>query len=228
VTPELANFLSSLRAGNSSPAEYSEALHARISARISFEDQQRIAICDQRIEQLHDGQVRGDGAPYVIHPRRVALLASYWLAPSYLVEGILIALLHDVAEDCGILVSSLEADYGTRIAEAVDILSAAPIAQTETREERKARKLAKVERITNANKVVIEVHLADKLDNVISWRNLTPTMAAWQKIPRWLWQLETWDLPIAEANLPEVASELSQEIAFQRNRGLHEGSWRDA
>ena len=48
---------------------------------------------------FHEGQLRGDGSPYIVHPARVALLAATLTAPLDRVDAICGGLLHDVLED---------------------------------------------------------------------------------------------------------------------------------
>src|SRR4051812_18336579 len=67
--------------------------------------------------EAHATQVRESGDPYITHPLAVAeTLAELQLDASTLVA----ALLHDVAEDCPIPISELEARFGAEVARLVD------------------------------------------------------------------------------------------------------------
>ncbi|HEX3245201.1 MAG TPA: bifunctional (p)ppGpp synthetase/guanosine-3',5'-bis(diphosphate) 3'-pyrophosphohydrolase [Chloroflexota bacterium] len=68
-------------------------------------------------EELHDGQLRKSGEPYIVHP----LAAAETLAELKLdADSICAALLHDVVEDVGVEVSELEARFGPEVAKLVD------------------------------------------------------------------------------------------------------------
>jgi GTP pyrophosphokinase len=71
-------------------------------------------------EYYHASQVRKSGEPAIIHPYRVALLAS---EASMGIEAVIIALLHDVIEDTEFTKDDVSAKYGKWLAEAVDGLT---------------------------------------------------------------------------------------------------------
>lgn len=117
--------------------------------------------------------------------------------------------------------------YGHAVSEAVDLLSA-PMRPGESRVDRRSRKETKARQVEAVGGVALTVHFSDILDNVVSWRNITSTMSAWKKLPRWLWQASNWYIPLAERHRPEVAVELRAEVEFERGRGISVGSWLDA
>ena len=53
-------------------------------------------------KQLHEGQFRASGEPYIMHPVSVAEIAASLGLDT---DSICAALLHDTVEDCGTLVS---------------------------------------------------------------------------------------------------------------------------
>jgi (p)ppGpp synthase/HD superfamily hydrolase len=72
--------------------------------------------------QLHEGQKRKDGSPYILHPLRV----MFAFRDDTGREGIVLrtaAVLHDVVEDCGVTVASIAANFGTEVADIVDHVS---------------------------------------------------------------------------------------------------------
>ncbi|MDH4225499.1 MAG: HD domain-containing protein [Deltaproteobacteria bacterium] len=73
-------------------------------------------------EHHHHGQVRKSGEPVIIHPYRVALLAS---DAGLDVEAVVIALLHDIIEDTEVTKTALKDQYGDWLAEVVDGLTKA-------------------------------------------------------------------------------------------------------
>ena len=68
-------------------------------------------------ENAHEGQVRLSGEPFIEHPLQTALfLADLRLDANALAA----ALLHDVVEDCGVEVGTLEKRFGPEVAKLVD------------------------------------------------------------------------------------------------------------
>jgi GTP pyrophosphokinase len=68
-------------------------------------------------EELHDGQLRKSGEPYIVHP----LAAAETLAELKLdADSICAGLLHDVVEDVGVEISELEERFGPEVAKLVD------------------------------------------------------------------------------------------------------------
>ena len=222
----LCDVLDELRRGNKTPDAYSREIESLVRS-LPSQKQNLIIRCNQEISDIHSGQTRGDGAPYVIHPRRVSIIASALCDQEDLAESLLVALLHDVVEDCGVSPDAISARYGEAVSRAVTLLSA-PMRPGESRADRKNRKETKARQVEAAGGTTLTVHFADILDNVVSWRNLTPEMSAWEKLPRWLWQVSNWYLPLAERHRPEIAAELENEIRFEDGRGIFAGSWTDA
>ncbi|HEX3081810.1 MAG TPA: HD domain-containing protein, partial [Candidatus Saccharimonadia bacterium] len=70
--------------------------------------------------KAHEGQKRMSGEPYVVHPIAVAEIVAEW---GMQCEVIVAALLHDVVEDTGITLKTLEKDFGHKVAELVDGLT---------------------------------------------------------------------------------------------------------
>ena len=65
----------------------------------------------------HDGQLRASGEAYYTHPVAVAhLLAGMGLD----LETVITALLHDTVEDCDVSLETIEAMFGSNVAQLVD------------------------------------------------------------------------------------------------------------
>lgn len=71
--------------------------------------------------EVHAGQQRDGGAPYIGHPVAVALLLADcgYEHPDLLAA----ALLHDVCEDCGVSGAELAGRFGAEVARVVQLLS---------------------------------------------------------------------------------------------------------
>ena len=99
-------------------ASDSTDLIARVSEYVDDGEQvERIRAAYEFAEYCHTGQMRLSGDPYIVHPLAVAtILADLYLDP----DTIKAALLHDVAEDCAVPLSELEARFGPDVARLVD------------------------------------------------------------------------------------------------------------
>jgi (p)ppGpp synthase/HD superfamily hydrolase len=67
-------------------------------------------------EQMHKGQRRGDGTPFILHPLEVAALLYYAGAPDHVIAA---GAMHDLIEKSGVSVSELRERSGSRICELV-------------------------------------------------------------------------------------------------------------
>lgn len=68
--------------------------------------------------QAHAGQLDKSGEAYILHPLRVMNAVRHFGE-----DAMIIAVLHDVVEDCGILLSNLRIIFGDEIADGVDSVS---------------------------------------------------------------------------------------------------------
>jgi len=114
--------------------------------------------------QVHTGQVRDDGTPYLLHPLRIAL---YLISDLELrdIDAIIIALLHDSIEDSPeaekIIISK---SWGHRVIDDLNLLSR-PKIKGKTKEE--INKEVYYPRLIQASLICKLVKLADKLDNLL-------------------------------------------------------------
>ena len=70
-----------------------------------------------KAKELHNGQLRKSGEPYLIHPVAVAeILAAYGMDDETIIAG----LLHDAVEDTSYTTEQLTEDFGEDIALLVD------------------------------------------------------------------------------------------------------------
>ena len=86
-------------------------------------DLKQVMVALSLARQLHEGQYRKDGVPYIFHPLKVcSTLISYGIEDDITLAA---ALLHDVLEDCGNKLSlcgkELVSEYGIR-QEVLDII----------------------------------------------------------------------------------------------------------
>jgi (p)ppGpp synthase/HD superfamily hydrolase len=128
--------------------------------------QQLIAIA----AKAHEGQVDKAGAPYILHPLRVMLRVDTN-------EERIVAVLHDVVEDCGWSFERLAAEgFSAEVIEALKALT--------KREEGEPDYEAFVQRAA-ANSIAIRVKLADLEDNCNLSRIACPTERDMQRIAKY-------------------------------------------
>jgi GTP diphosphokinase / guanosine-3',5'-bis(diphosphate) 3'-diphosphatase len=94
-----------------------DALLGRIEQHLPPSDVDAIRRAFEFARDAHAGQTRESGDPYITHPLAVAeTLAELQLDTATIIA----ALLHDVAEDCGVAITDLEARFGPEVARLVD------------------------------------------------------------------------------------------------------------
>ena len=102
-------------------------------------------------EEVHKGQTRRDGKPYITHVRAVADQVNG--------EAKVVAWLHDAMEDGGVTAKDLrEQNFPERIIEAVEALTKAP--------DSKLTYLQYIEKQVKPNELARQVKLADLRDNM--------------------------------------------------------------
>ena len=114
-------------------------------------------------EEMHRGQLRKSGEPYLIHPMAVAeILAELGMDEETIVAG----LLHDVVEDTEYTEEDLIADFGEDIALLVDGVTKLASIKFESKEERQAENLRKMFLAMSKDIRVLIIKLSDRLHNL--------------------------------------------------------------
>lgn len=118
--------------------------------------------------QVHQGQMRRSGEPYLVHPVAVAMiLAQMKLDEASVATG----LLHDTVEDTLTSTEDLERYFGTEIATLVDGVTKIGKLEFQSKEERQAENFRKMILAMSKDIRVLLVKLADRLHNM---RTLSP------------------------------------------------------
>ncbi len=113
--------------------------------------------------ELHDGQLRKSGEPYIIHPENVAcILAEMGMDEETVIGG----LLHDVVEDTEYTRERLVADFSSDIAELVDGVTKLSNIKYESKEEIQAENFRKMFLAMSRDIRVLIIKLADRLHNM--------------------------------------------------------------
>lgn len=114
-------------------------------------------------EEMHRGQLRKSGEPYLIHPMAVAeILADLGMDEETIVAG----LLHDVVEDTSYTEEELIVDFGEDVAMLVDGVTKLASLKFESKEERQAENLRKMFLAMSKNIRVLIIKLSDRLHNL--------------------------------------------------------------
>jgi GTP pyrophosphokinase len=117
----------------------------------------------QIADNMHQGQLRKSGEPYMIHPAAVAIiLAELGMDDETIVAG----LLHDAVEDTDYTKEQMEKDFGPEIANLVDGVTKLGSIVFESKEERQAENLRKMFLAMSKDIRVLIIKLADRLHNL--------------------------------------------------------------
>ncbi|ULQ45425.1 bifunctional (p)ppGpp synthetase/guanosine-3',5'-bis(diphosphate) 3'-pyrophosphohydrolase [Flagellatimonas centrodinii] len=156
--------------------------------------------------QMHSGQSRSSGEPYIYHPLAAArILAEMRMDHTTLMA----AILHDVIEDTGISKESLALEFGKDVAELVDGVSKIDKIEGMSRTERQAESFRKLLLAMTQDLRVILVKLADRMHNMRTLNAMAPDKR--RRIAR-----ETLDIyaPIAQRlGIQAIRTEL-EDLAF--------------
>ena len=176
--------------------------------------------------QLHDGQVRASGEPYIIHPVAVAdLLRDIGASPGVIAAGFL----HDVVEDTDVTPDEIEQHFGAEVRALVEGVTKLGGIHFTNRTEAQAENLRRMFLAMASDIRVVLVKLADRLHNMRTIGALKPEkqqriaretreiygpLANRLGIGRLKWELEDLAFKILE---PEAFREIQQQVASKRS-----------
>ena len=114
-------------------------------------------------EEMHRGQLRKSGEPYLIHPMAVAeILADLGMDEETIIAG----LLHEVVEDTPYTSEELASDFGDEVELLVDGVTKLGSLKFESKEERQAENLRKMFLAMSKDIRVLIIKLSDRLHNL--------------------------------------------------------------
>ena len=184
-----------------------ERLCQSLSIHLKADEMNRVRSAYELARDAHDGQLRDEGTPYILHPIRVATLLNEELA-LYSCDLTCAALLHDVIEESEVTRDVIQARFGDMVARIVWLLTKLP-------EVSLPAYLAAIEQAADIKAPVVK--LCDRLDNL---RFLMRSPKA-EKKRRYIKTTEQYYLPLAARtneylhNQLRVALELARRSPFQ-------------
>ncbi|MFP5392977.1 MAG: RelA/SpoT family protein [Gammaproteobacteria bacterium] len=122
-------------------------------------------------DEMHLGQVRKSGEPYISHPIAVAEICADWKLD---VQAIMAALLHDVMEDQDVKKEELIERFGAPVASLVDGLSKLEKIEFQSQIEAQAENFRKMLLAMASDVRVILIKLADRLHNMRTLEHMIP------------------------------------------------------
>lgn len=147
-------------------ANAAAASFAALTAKLDYldpADVERVRLAYRFADEVHLGQLRNSGEPYITHPISVAQQCAEWKLDA---QALAAALLHDVIEDCGISKAEVIERFGAPVAELVDGLTKLDKLQFNTREESQAESFRKMLLAMARDVRVILIKLADRTHNM--------------------------------------------------------------
>src|SRR5215471_10909259 len=184
-----------------------EHLCQSLATRLSTDELSMVSRAYEMARAAHDGQMRDEGTPYILHPIRVATVLSEELA-LYSSELTCAALLHDVVEDSDVTRDEIQAQFGDTVARIVWLLTKLP-------EVSLPAYLAAIEQAADVKAPVVK--LCDRLDN-LRFLMRSPKV---EKKRRYIKTTEQYYLPLAARtndylhNQLRVALEVARRSPFQ-------------
>ncbi|MEY4297664.1 MAG: hypothetical protein RLZZ423_843, partial [Cyanobacteriota bacterium] len=176
--------------------------------------------------QLHDGQVRASGEPYICHPVAVAdLLRDIGASASVIAAGFL----HDVVEDTDVTPEEIEQHFGAEVRGLVEGVTKLGGIHFTNKTEAQAENLRRMFLAMASDIRVVLVKLADRLHNMRTLGALKPEkqqriaretreiygpLANRLGIGRLKWELEDLAFKILE---PDAFREIQQQVATKRS-----------
>jgi len=176
--------------------------------------------------QLHEGQFRASGEPYIIHPIAVAdLLRDIGASAGVIAAGFL----HDVVEDTDVTPEQIEQHFGAEVRALVEGVTKLGGIHFTNKTEAQAENLRRMFLAMASDIRVVLVKLADRLHNMRTLGALKPEkqlriaretreiyapLANRLGIGRFKWELEDLAFKILE---PEAYRDVQQQVATKRS-----------
>lgn len=180
-----------------------EYLAERLQPHLSDDEITQVRLAYEMAEAAHEGQMRDEGTPYIVHPVRVAvsLVDELEIYSPRLVSG---ALLHDVIEDSPITRQQIAELFGEEVARIVWLL-------TKFDDVSLPAYLNAIEAASHTGAAIVK--LCDRLDNL---RFLAHSPRV-EKKRRYIRTTEAFYLPMAARTNKYLYDEISRWLEEARN-----------
>jgi GTP pyrophosphokinase len=146
-------------------------LSAKLSEYLTPSELKKVKEAYRFSDEMHLGQVRKSGEPYISHPIAVAEICADWKLDA---QAIMAALLHDVMEDQDVKKDELIERFGAPVATLVDGLSKLEKIEFQSLIEAQAENFRKMLLAMASDVRVILIKLADRLHNMRTLEHMTP------------------------------------------------------
>jgi GTP pyrophosphokinase len=163
--------------GDPRHSELRATLLAALDERSPRVDRGRVAACFDFAAEVHQGQTRDSGEPYVTHCVAVALIVVDLLESLLDTPVVCAALLHDVVEDTPVTPEDIEKRFGKEVASLVDGVTKLSKMHFERREAAQAENFRRMLLSMAHDLRVIFIKLADRLHNMRTIEALRPEKA---------------------------------------------------
>jgi GTP diphosphokinase / guanosine-3',5'-bis(diphosphate) 3'-diphosphatase len=147
-------------------------LSEKLAEYMSEADLKKVKEAYRFSDEMHLGQVRKSGEPYISHPIAVAEICADWKLDA---QAIMAALLHDVMEDQDVKKDELIERFGAPVAHLVDGLSKLEKIEFQSQIEAQAENFRKMLLAMASDVRVILIKLADRLHNMRTLDVMAPS-----------------------------------------------------
>ncbi|GAA4016567.1 bifunctional (p)ppGpp synthetase/guanosine-3',5'-bis(diphosphate) 3'-pyrophosphohydrolase [Actimicrobium antarcticum] len=145
-------------------------LNTKLAEYLSPSDLKKVKEAYRFSDEMHLGQMRVSGEPYISHPIAVAEICADWKLDA---QAIMAALLHDVMEDQDVKKEELIERFGSPVAALVDGLSKLEKIEFQSQIEAQAENFRKMLLAMARDVRVILIKLADRLHNMRTLGSMT-------------------------------------------------------
>lgn len=160
----------------------------------------------------HEGQLRCNGDPYIIHPMRVALMLLKFDRDT-ISKVVIGALLHDTVEKTNIGLTEIEERFGGYVANLVQSVTREHN-EGQSPQEKTEAKYQNWLKVISASHWVRMIKACEDLENIICWKSIPESDSGWEKIPRWLEKAEKMSLLLARMTNLEAYDVMRREYEY--------------
>ena len=144
-----------------------EPLHAILGAcrHLSSSDLTRVEEAVALAKKAHEGQTRGDGSPYYLHPVAVAEILCGWGADA---DTVIAGILHDAVEDTPLTLQEISKTFGKSVAALVEGVTKFSRSDFEGKEslDGEVETIRRLFEVMRKDIRVIIIKIADRLHNL--------------------------------------------------------------